>query len=305
MNALRALEAAGRHGSFTKAAEELNVTPGAVSRQIKLLEEGLGIELFERKSGGLEATDRCDRYSRSLTEIFNRMELATKQLLNSDYEKQLHVSCSMTFTLRWLVPRISSFHRRHPEWDLRFGASTPPPRFADADGIDVFIQLNDGRNTDLFAEPMVPNDLMPVCSPALLAKSPPINEPADLHHFHLLHSMLRPGHWPTWLERTGTDAVDPQSGTFLGSSTLAYKAAIEGLGIAMAQVPLVYDDLKAGRLVPALPIIVEDQEQFQLIWHKDMAPQKVLDFREWAFEEAEMQRLMVEAFTEGFQRLPV
>ncbi|HTM79305.1 MAG TPA: LysR substrate-binding domain-containing protein [Devosia sp.] len=299
LNALRALEAAGRHGSFTRAAEELNVTPGAISRQVKLLEDGFGIELFERHSDGLKAVDRCVRYSQALTEIFNRMEVATKQLLSVTPENQLRVSSSMTFNLRWLLPRVVGFHKQHPGWDLRFTAAAPPPSLIDGEDADVFIQLNDGRRTDLFAEPLIANELMPVCSPALLASSGPFRSVADLAGQNFLHSTLRPGHWPTWLAGVGAGVIEGHNDTFFGSSALAYQASIDGLGIAMGQLSFVLGDLKAGRLVPAIPLVVRDADQFHFVWQPDGAPQKVIDFHSWIFAEAASHQAAVDAYVAG------
>ena len=304
LNALRALEAAGRSSSFTIAADELGVTPGAISRQIKLLEESFGLELFERRNGGLTPTDRAQRYTSSLTEIFNRIELVTRQLVSTTPANQLRLSSSITFSLRWLMPRLAPFHRLHPEWDLRFTAAGPPPRLANIEDADVFFQLGDGLDTDLLAEPIVDNDLMPVCAPAYLANAPRLETVEDLRGHTLLHSTLRPGHWSTWMTAMGVRTADPAAGTFVGTSTLAYQAAIEGLGIAIAQVPLVLADLRAGRLVPALPIIVEDTDKFHFMWHPETAGEKVRAIRAFLFAEAEAHRAEVLAATAGFERRP-
>jgi LysR family glycine cleavage system transcriptional activator len=297
LNALRALEAAGRHGSFTRAAEELQVTPGAISRQIKVLEDGFGIELFERKGGGLAPTPMCREYTDALSATFDRMERVTKRLLNLNRDKQLHVSTSMTFTLRWLVPRMTAFHARYPQWELRLTAPAPPPRLVDSDIADVFLQLNDGSETDLLAERMFGNELVPVCSPRLLESGPALKQPSDLRHHILLHSILRPCHWRDWLVATATEGVDPESGTRFDSSTLAYQAAIDGVGIAIGQVALVVEDLRAGRLITPFRTVYVDTDSFQLIW----AGEKARDFRDWAMEEAAQHDRVVQELIRDFQ----
>lgn len=303
LNALRAFESAGRHLSFTLAAKELNVTPGAISRQIKLLEDTFGFQLFERKGGALEATPRCKVYAQSLSDVFSRIETATNILRDSERERELCVSASVTFTLLWLVPRMTHLHARHPEWTLRLTAAVPPPRLNDGGEADVFIQLNDGTQTDLKCERLLGNDLVPVCSPALLASGPPLETPSDLAHHRLLHSLLRPRHWPDWLAATGTTDVDGSGGTFLGTSALCYQAAIEGLGVAMAQVNFVIDDIVAGRLVTPFRTIVEDDEAFFFTWGGRPRSTKLDQFRSWIFQEAAAHEARIRDLTADYRRV--
>lgn len=303
LNALRALESAGRHASFTRAAEELHVTPGAISRQIKALEETFGLTLFERKGGALVATSACLDYIRALSDAFQRVENATGKLLNFDRERELNVSCSMTFALRWLVPRLTGFHAKHPEWLMRMTAALPPPRLIDGSDVDVFIQLNDGSQTDLEYEQLITNELVPVCSPALLVSGPPLLEPHDVAKYPLLHSLLRPSHWPDWLSAVGAPDVDTSAGNFHGTSALAYQAAIEGLGIAMGQSAFVIEDIKAGRLVTPFKIIVADNENFNFIWGQPPRTRKVEEFHRWVTGEAANHQAAVAKATSGYERL--
>ncbi|MBJ3777071.1 transcriptional regulator GcvA [Acuticoccus mangrovi] len=304
LNALRALEAAGRHLSFTQAANELNVTPGAVSRQIKLLEETLGLQLFERKAGALEATPRCRDYAQVLSDVFSRIETATNRLTDVDRDRELCISASVTFTLLWLVPRMTAFHERHPEWQLRLTAAVPPPRLNDGGKADVFIQLNAGTETDLSCERLLGNDLIPVCSPALLESGPPLVTPADLNRHRLLHSLLRPMHWPHWLAAAGVTEVDGEAGHFHGTSALCYQAAIEGLGVAIAQLNFVVDDLVSGRLVTPFRVIAEDREAFHFIRGTKPRTAKLDQFEAWIFEEAARHEAWVRSLTADYQRLP-
>lgn len=303
LNALRALESAGRHGSFTRAAEELLVTPGAISRQIKYLEETLGLTLFERKAGALIPTARCVEYTRTLSDAFQRVENATTKLVNFERERELDVSCSMTFALRWLVPRLPDFHARYPEWIMKMTAAAPPPRLIDGGDIDVFIQLNDGTQTDLEYERLIVNELVPVCSPAFLNEHGPLDHPNDLARVPLLHSLLRPGHWPDWIATVGADGVDPAGGNFHGTSALAYQAALQGLGVAIGQVAFILDDLKAGRLVAPFRFIVADNENFNFLWGPTGRSRKVEEFHTWIAEQAAAHDIAVRAATADFVRL--
>ncbi len=303
LNALRALEAAGRHASFTRAAEELHVTPGAISRQIKHLEETFGLTLFERKAGALVATTRCLEYTRALSDAFQRVENATGKLLNFERDRELNLSCSMTFALRWLVPRLPDFHALHPEWLMRMTAALPPPRLIDGSDVDAFIQLNDGSQTDLEYEHLITNELIPVCSPALLASGPALTEPSDLARFPFLHSLLRPSHWPDWLAAVGVTDVDASAGNFHGSSALAYQAAIEGLGVAMGQIAFVLDDIKAGRLVTPFRIIVADNENFNFIWGPQGRTRKVEELHGWIMKQAADHKVAVQQATSDYRRI--
>lgn len=303
LNALRALEAAGRHGSFTLAAAELNVTPGAVSRQIKLLEETFGLSLFERKSGALEATEKCRAYAKTLSDVFGRIETATQRLTEAEDDHEIKLSSSMTFTLLWLVPRMAAFHDLHPRLRLRLSGAVPPPRMNDARDIDVYVQLGDGSRTELDAERLLGNDLVPVCSPKLLEKGPPLAVPGDLAQHTLLHSMLRPGHWPHWLRGAGVEGVNGREGNSHGSSALCYQAAIEGLGVAIAQVNFVIDDIAAGRLVTPFRTIVGDGECFNLIRDRSAASAKTDSFCDWIAAEARAHEARVRALTAGYERL--
>ncbi len=301
LNALRTLEAAGRHGSFTDAATELGVTPGAVSRQIKHLESIVGFDLFQRRSGGLEPTEECRQFVGSLGQIFDHMELASRRLLGNG-GNQLHVSCSMTFTVCWLVTRMPEFHALHPDWELRFTAALPPPG-TERNAADIHIRLGDGDGFGPFSEWLMPNELVPVVSPSLLENGPPLKKPADLIGYTLLHSMVRPQHWPNWLGATGTDGINLDAGIRLATSTLAYQAAIEGLGVAIGQAAMVYEHLKAGRLVTPFRRIVVDRDAFHLSWDPELASPRVQAFRDWGMNAAERHNAAVADYTAAYERI--
>lgn len=302
LNALRALEAAGRYGNFTLAAKELNVTPGAVSRQIKLLEETLGQDLFIRENGTLGPTERCQEYTYVLSDVFSRIETATQKLQDVESELEICLSASMTFTLHWMVPRMTSFHDQYPKWRLRLSAALPPPRLNDGGATDFFVQLGDGNETDFPFEKLISNDLVPVCSPEFLEKGPALRVPEDLRHHTRLHSILRPTHWGDWLTGAGVEGVDATDGNTHGTSALCYQAAIEGLGIAMGQAAFVIDDLEAGRLVTPFPLIVEGNEAFNLIPGPKPLTQKLEDFFTWIKREAAEHEARVNAFTAQYER---
>lgn len=249
LNALRAFEAAARHLSITVAADELHVTPGAVSRQIRALEEGLGVQLLHRGHRQISLTGVGEDYYRAVKRAMDDLREATQRLNRRARRKQLKVRAYTTFAMRWLIPRLSSFHAANRGIEVLLTASLDPVDFRKED-IDGAIRLGDGKWSGVNAYRLVSNILVPVCSPALLAEGPKVKKPADLRHHTLLHSIARPDDWSHWLTAVRADRdVDARSGMTYQSSAMAYAAAIEGQGFAIAQRFLVAADLDAGRLV--------------------------------------------------------
>ncbi len=288
LNAMRAFEAAGRHVSFTRAAEELRVTPGAVSRQIKLLEDFLGVPLFERGNRELRISAAGQAYAASLNGIFEQMHGATSRVVNANRERSLHVHCAMTFTLRWLMPRLPQFHKLYPKREIRLTTALAPvpAHLLNTGDFDVTIQLGRGDWEGLVAHRLAGGELVPVCSPALL-EARAIKRPNDLGGQVLLHSLARPDDWRDWLAAAGGDKVDPTRGLRFESSSLSYQAAIDGMGVAIGQMALVIDDLEAGRLVPAVDFVFQTGNAYYVTYVERAArhPQLV-EFRDWIVEEA-------------------
>jgi LysR family glycine cleavage system transcriptional activator len=248
LNAIRAFEATARHMSITLAAEELHVTAGAVSRQVKSLEDSLGMPLFERGHRQISLTRQGSEYFRAVTKALDSLRDATRKLQRRRQRKQLKVRAYTTFAMRWLIPRLSSFHAEHPDIEVLLKASLEPVDFRKED-IDGAVRLGDGEWPGVNAYRLVANILAPVASPALLKSGPKLKRPADLRHYTLLHSIARPDDWAYWLDAAGAgEEVDARAGMTYESSAMAYAAVLEGQGIAMAQLFLVEDDLREGRL---------------------------------------------------------
>jgi len=249
LNAIRAFEAAARHMSITLAADELNVTPGAVSRQIKTLEETLGLQLLLRSHRQISLTRHGRDYYRAVSRAINMLREASQQVRRRKPRKQLKIRAYTTFAMRWLIPRLSEFHAAHPDIEVLLKASLEPVDFRKED-IDGAIRLGDGNWRGVQCHRLVANILVPVASPALLEAGPRLRRPADLAHHTLLHSIARPDDWRYWLEAAGVDRlVDAQAGMTYESSAMSYAAAVEGQGVAIAQLFLVERDLRDGRLV--------------------------------------------------------
>src|SRR5262245_55138352 len=199
LNAIRAFEAAARHMSITLAADELHVTPGAVSRQIKALEDVLSLRLFERGHREITLTRQGAEYHRAVTRALDALREATRRLKRGRQRKQLKIRAYTTFAMRWLIPRLSGFHAAHPGIEVLLKASLEPVDFRKED-IDGAIRLGDGQWPGVRTHRLVANILAPVASPRLLKAGPRLKRPADLAHHTLLHSIARPDDWASWLE---------------------------------------------------------------------------------------------------------
>jgi LysR family glycine cleavage system transcriptional activator len=235
--------------SITLAANELHVTPGAVSRHIRQLEEQLLVELFSRGHRQISLTHQGNDYFRTVSKAIDQIRHATHQLKHRSRRKQLKVRSYTTFAIKWLIPRLSGFHENFPDIEVRLTASMDDVDFRKED-IDAAIRLGNGNWPGISSSRLMSNILTPVVSPRLLNTSPPLEKPSDLRRHTLLHSIARPDDWDRWIEEAGVSGtVDAGSGMTYQTSSMAYAAAEAGQGVAMAQMFLVEKDLSSGRLV--------------------------------------------------------
>lgn len=246
--ALRAFEAAARHLSFRLAAEELSVTPTAVSHQIRQLESLLGVALFERQARKVVLTPEGRSLFPALREGFDRMAAAIAPLMAPRRRRILTVSATPAFVARLLVPRLAAFQAAHPGIDLRLHASTRPVDFA-VQQIDAAIRYGQGPYRGLCHEPLLPTRFAPMCSPALK-----LRRPADLARHPLLHFQWQPAFreppdWNAWRRVAAQHALDVGRGVTFTDETHAIDAAIAGQGVALLNTALVGDALACGTLV--------------------------------------------------------
>jgi LysR family transcriptional regulator, glycine cleavage system transcriptional activator len=287
LNAVRAFEAAARHLSITQASIELSVTPGAVSRQIQLLEEFIGARLLARGHREISLTQEGEQFFRVATRSIAEIREVTQQLKGVEECKRLKVRAYTTFAMRWLIPRLSSFHATHPGVEVMLTASLEMVNFKKED-LDCAIRLGNGQWPGVNSYRLVSNILVPVCSPELLKSGPELKKPVDLRRLNLLHSIARADDWKHWLKAQGAqDEVDSNSGLTYQSSAMVYSAAIEGHGVAMAQLFLVESDLQSGKLVRPFPEAVDmgDYTYYLLtpIDRKESTAMK--QFRTWLLEQ--------------------
>lgn len=283
---LRALEAAARHLSFLNAARELNVTPGAISRQIQALEEYLGGALFTRQHKRVDLTPLGRDYVAEIRAPLNRIGAATKRIRGrSSTRSTISICVYPTFAIRWLIPRWGRFYNRHPEIDVSLTTSLNPVDFT-RDDHDLAISIGEiGANWGkLRAHKLVDVDVFPVCSPELAQK---IKTPEDLAQQTLIHGTPRPDDWHLWLREAGVTSLDPEKGLRFESLNLAVQAAIEGIGVAMGVGGLIEVDLAEGRLVRLFDISRRSGRPFHLVYNQARAHDpKLVAFRDWLLEEA-------------------
>jgi LysR family glycine cleavage system transcriptional activator len=289
LNSLRAFEAAGRRQSFTLAADELHVTPGAVSRQIKALEEKLGMPLFARNNREVRLTPDSKEYLASLTEAFRRIDQSTSDLLDSRREKPLRIMCSMIVAARWLFPRLPQFLALHPNRHVSLTtALTSATSPIDTDVTDLVIRLGTGDwPSHIRSHLLLPSEQIVICSPKLLERGPPLRTVADLKSHTLLYSSLRPHVWPRWFETAGIKSADLSNSIAFETSALAYEAAVEGMGVALGEIALISEDVRKGRLIAPFKIYHPNPESFYLLYPKKIETvPAVKEFCVWILGEA-------------------
>lgn len=252
LNALRAFEAAARHLSFSRAAEELSVTPGAISQQIRMLEDHAGAPLFIRQARGLELTDAARSALPLLRDGFERLLDASAMLREPSKRRQVTVSVAPSFAAKWLMPRMDAFHQANPDIEVWISADMELADMAEG-AVDIAVRYGSGDYPGVSSEMLVSETVLPVCSPALLNGAHPIRKPADLAHHVLLHDGSADADpscpdWAMWLKARGVTGVDARRGPRFNQSSLVIEAAAMGRGVALAKRTLAQADLQSGRL---------------------------------------------------------
>ncbi len=290
LNALRAFEAAARHLSFTKAADELHVTQAAISHQVKALEEVLGIPLFRRLNRRLVLTDAGQRYLPPLREAFDMLQVATDRLRTDEQAGTLRLSVLPSFAAKWLLPRLPRFRQRHPEIDVLLSATEKLVDFA-RDEVDMGIRYGRGRYPGLRADLLMRDETFPVCSPKLLEGPHPLRTPADLKYHTLLHDQVSGTEdspdWKLWFRAAGVTGIDADRGPGFSHTSMVAEAAIAGQGVALCRSSIVADDIEAGRLVRPFGPNMPSSFVYNVVSPQETADvPKVRAFREWILEEA-------------------
>ena len=247
LNAIKAFEAAGRHNSFTRASEELCVSHGAISKQVALLESWLNTKLFIRTQSQLEITPAGKTLLGAITPAFDRIALTAMQLMEDVTPPAvLNVNAPPTFTMRWLIPRISSFQKAHPDTEIKLTTSTEPINFLEFT-YDIAIR---GSHIDLgleHATPFMTETIIPICHPDLIL-STPFKEPEEINQFTAISYGTEPMKWSEWASATNLKEFRPKNILQFEQMYFALQAASEGLGIVLVPLFLVADDIATGKL---------------------------------------------------------
>lgn len=286
LNAIRVFEAASRNATFTEAASELSVTQGAVSRHVATLESWLGTKLFVRNLRGIALTPKGAVYARIVRGALDQLDYGTRQLKEEPDENLLRLKVPPTFAIRWLAPRLARFHALNRALELQITTSHHAVDFNRED-VDACIHSDtlpppNARCHRLFGE-----IILPVCSPRVLERTPALHEPQDLANHVLVSSMHRPRDWPTWLAAAGVAHIDGNNGIRVENSALAYQAAIDGVGVVIAQRSFIDEDLRNGRLVAPFALQVPADGSYYFAYPAERPKcDRVAAFEEWILREA-------------------
>ncbi|WP_269505882.1 transcriptional regulator GcvA [Burkholderia sp. IMCC1007] len=294
LNALRAFDAVARHGSFAGAAAELHVTHWAVGKQIRLLEDWFGLPLFERRPRGVVLTDEGAALLNDVSHAFERLGTAVVRLRHNPFRQRIsgvvRVNVPMSFALCWLLPRLADFHVRYPDIDVKVSTTSRKLRYV-AGAFDIGVRSGPEQGADIVSRPLMPDLRVPACSPALLRQHP-IQSVTDLRDHVLLHSATTRSAWSHWLKEAGAPDLRAARHVEFDHVNLQLGAAIEGLGVALASLPLIRRDLAEGRLVCPIASPAWAADDYMLVTNADRADDAAVSaFEQWmermASEEAD------------------
>ncbi|CAK15258.1 LysR substrate-binding domain-containing protein [Pseudomonas entomophila] len=290
---LHVFSCAARHLSFTRCAEELHITPGAVSQQMRLLEERLGFRLFLRRARGVELTAEGQRLAQTVAEAYGGIEAELLRLDAGEIRGTLRLRSIPSFLAKWLTPRLPRFQQRYPDIALRLVAEDSNQALH-PDDFDLAIDLNDGSYPGMLSTPLLDEQIFPVCSPALLRGRPPLHGPADLVHYPLLHDITawrgssEYAEWEFYLEGIGAQGLDVRRGHTFNRNHLTIEAAIAGVGVAIARRTLLNDELERGALIVPFGVPIANHKRYVLLYQPGGLSQPgARAVHDWLVEEAQ------------------
>jgi LysR family glycine cleavage system transcriptional activator len=292
LGGLKTFEAAARHLSFTRAAEELGVTPAAVSYQIRGLEEQLEVALFIRSTRAMQLTEGGSLLIAALTQAFDGIAQAVARLKELNGRPRLTITTGPSFAAKWLVPRLHRFLLQNSSADVRVEVSQEIAELGWT-GIDVAIRFGHGNYPEMRVDRLFDEVISPVCSPKLAAGNPPLKQPRDLRHHTLIHVewQAEGATWPDWrmwMLAAGIASDEPLRALHFSQTSLAVQAAIDGQGVALSESTLVADDIAAGRLVHPFDVSIRGPAPlaYYLVSPRRSSSLLVDAFRDWIIAEA-------------------
>lgn len=284
LHALRAFEAAARHLSFKDAAAELAVTPTAISHHVRLLEETLGVQLFERRARAVSLTAEGMVLYPVLRDSFDAVADAVSRLRAPRMRTVVTLSATVAFTARWLLPRVSAFHEANPDMDLRLHASDEPADLH-AGMADAAVRYGSGNYPGLSAQKLLQDVFAPVCSPALNVARPEGLAAQTLIHFEWRQARRSNPTWPRWLEMVGLGDLHPKANLVFTDETHAIQAAVAGKGVALLSLLLVSDEIERGTLVQPFQPALESYRYWLVCRADDQDSKPIQALRRWILAE--------------------
>ena len=290
LTALRAFEAAARRLSIGRAAEELNVTPAAISHQVKALEEWLGVRLFLRLNGALHLTPAGMTYLGGVSEGFDKLWDVTEQLAVRDERSTLSIVVPPSIASNWLVPRLHRYQALRPSMEIRVTVANPPIDF-NQHMMDIGVAFGWDVPPGLERFPWLCYEIVAACSPLLIEGPDAIRVPQDLARCRLLHDDALRIHdridWRLWLERFHVEGVEQSNGIHFSHATHVYQMAADGHGVVLAKNALIADAVQRGRLITLFDLAIPSDLRYELVYYEALAGNpKLLHFRDWLVEEA-------------------
>lgn len=286
LNSLKCFEVAGRLLSFTRAAKELNVTQAAVSHQIKVLEEDLGVSLFVRHPRRLALTEQGKALLPEVMEAFDKVSSAVSALSKEQTSNMISVRLAPSFAAKWLSPRLKYFWHQYPEIDLCLYHAHPAVDFGQEE-IDIAVTYGKGDWPGVVAEPLISLDFFPVCPPSFLENDKPLTDMDNLRYYTLLHDANYEC-WNDWIKLAGIEDINAKKGTIIDDTNVLIQAAVDGQGVALGSATFVGDLLESGRLVKPFDITLSNDFAYYVVYPQaHLKNPAVKAFKDWLLELGE------------------
>jgi LysR family transcriptional regulator, glycine cleavage system transcriptional activator len=293
LNALRIFEVTARAGSFTEAAKELNLTHGAVSRQIQLLETSLGQPLFRKEGQRMVATAHAKAFAREISAAFDHIGDASRRYGKLATSKVIRVNAPATFAMRWLIPQLAEFRTRHPQTEVRISTAFSNDPVLQG-SFDVAIRRSPGDQSQFEVTPLYSEVLTVIASPALL-KASGVKKPADLASAVALSTESRPGDWEAWLDAAGCADLRPHQNLRFDHFFVTLQAVIDGMGFGIGTFPTLNSDVLLGRIrKPFAKTMVKGTTYYALVPLDSDKPKYLREFLEWLFRRARDARVVLQ-----------
>lgn len=288
MNALKAFDAAARCKGFTAAAQEISVSPAAISRHVGNLEDYLGVNLFERHHNEIELTRAGEQYFARIRSALDVIEDASRQMTRQPNSRQVSITALPTIAMMWLIPKLPRFQALHPRVEVQISTNVAQIDEIDMelDGVDVALHFSISDISSDYCHLLFETELQAICSPELVSASPGLREPRDILSHVMLHTMNGLTQWHQWLQAAGLDPSAATRQMKFGNSSLAMKAAIDGLGLALSESAFIKDEVAVGRLVSPFEMRLRTGNKYFMTINPARARSPgVQAFHEWVLAE--------------------